>query len=108
MRGNCKEGKDNVRTGGMMTILGGLEVKRKWCFQARHVVGMDNSLADLITRCKRNTINAELKRRRPDVNWREQVMRRDEKEKYSAMLRRDTCSDLLRCRLEEFTIGCFR
>ena len=55
--------KDDVRTGDLMRILGVLEVKRKWCFQAKHVAGVDNSLADLITRCEHSRINAELKLR---------------------------------------------
>ena len=56
-------------------------------FQANHVAGVDNSRADLVTRCEPSRINAELKRRRPDVNWREQVIGREEEEKYSAILR---------------------
>ena len=44
----------------MTWILGALEVKGKWCFQAGHVSGMDNSLAGLITRYEPNMINAEL------------------------------------------------
>ena len=65
---NCKGGKDNVRAGGLMRILGALEVRGKWCFQAKHVAGVDNSLAELITRCEHSRVNEELKRRRPDVD----------------------------------------
>ena len=85
-----------------MRIFGALQVKRKWCFQEKHVVGEDNSLADLIIFCEHGNINAELKRRRPDVNWREKVMGGEE-EWCSTILRRDTRSDLLRRQLEEFT-----
>ena len=85
-----KGGKDEERTGGLMRILGALEVKGKWCFQIKYVAGKDNSLADLITRCEPSRFNAELKRQRPDVNWREQVMRREEEEKCSTILRGDT------------------
>ena len=67
-------------------------MKRKLGFQAKHVSGVDRSLADLITRCEPSKINAELKRRRPDVNWRKQVVGGEE-EKCSAILRGDTRSD---------------
>ena len=83
---NCKGGKDDVRAGGLMRILGALEVRGNWCFQAKHVAGMDNSLADLITRCDHGRVNEELKRRRPDVDWHEQVMEEEEEQKCSAIL----------------------
>lgn len=62
-----------------MRITGLLELKGTRCFQAKHVVGVDKSLADLITRCEPSKINAELNRRRSDVPWCEQVMGREEK-----------------------------
>ena len=34
---NCKGQKDDVRAGGLMRVLGALEVRGKWCFQAKHV-----------------------------------------------------------------------
>ena len=100
---NCKGGKDDVRAGGLMRILGALEVRGGWCFQAKHVAGAENVLADLITRCEPDKINAELKRLRPDVDWREQVMGAEEKEKCSEILRGGTRSDELQRRLEELT-----
>ena len=98
-----QRGKDAVRAGGLMRILGTLKVGGNWCFQAKHVAGVDNSLADLITRCEHSRVNAELNRRRPDVDWREQVMGGEEEQKCSAILLRDTRSDVLRHRLEELT-----
>ena len=68
---NCRGGENDVRAGGLMRILGALEIRGKWCFQAKHVAGVDNSLADLITLCEHSRVNAELKRRRPDVDWHE-------------------------------------
>ena len=38
---NCKGGKYDVRAGGMMRILRALEVRGKWCFQAKHVAGVE-------------------------------------------------------------------
>ena len=67
------------------------------------MVGGNNSLADLITRCEHSRINEELKCGRPDVDWHEHVMGEVEEQKCSAILRGDTCSDVLRHRLEELT-----
>lgn len=61
-----------------MTILGVLEVRRKLCFRAKHVVDVENTLVDLIARSEPSETNAELSHRRPDVNWCEQVMVREE------------------------------
>lgn len=44
-----QEGENGVNAGGMMRIVGALEVKGKWSFQVRHVVGGDNSQANLTT-----------------------------------------------------------
>ena len=87
---------------GLMRIVGALEVKGKLSFHSKHVTGMDNSLAHLITRCKPSNNNAELKRQRSNVNWHEQVMGGGE-EKCSVILRGDTRSDVLRRQLEEPT-----
>ena len=97
---NYEEGKDDVRVGSLMRVLGALEVKGKWCFQAKHVAGVHNSLANFLNRCEHSKINAEIWRQRPDVNWCEQVMAGEEK--CSAILRGDTRSDVLRRRLEGF------
>jgi len=48
---NCKGRIDDVRAGGLMRIPGALEIEEKWYFQAKHVAGVDNSLADMINRC---------------------------------------------------------
>ena len=63
--------------GGMLKILRALEGKGKWYFYARHVAGVGNILADLITRYKSIAINTDLKRRSRDVHWREWVMGRE-------------------------------
>ena len=71
------------------------------------MAGVENILTGLIIRDEHSRMNAELKRRRPDVQWREQVMGREEK--CSLILRGDTRSDVLRRRLEGLTkeIGIF-
>lgn len=59
MRGD----KDDVPVGGlMMRILGALDVKEKWCFQAKYMVGVEISLADLIILCKPSDENWMLRR----------------------------------------------
>lgn len=65
-----KVGKDDMGDGGMMRILGVLEVNGKWRLQVRYIVGVYDSLADLITRCAPNMINTELKRWRLYAIWR--------------------------------------
>lgn len=70
---HCKGGKDDVLAGGRRRIFGALEVKGKWCFQVKRMGVMGNSLGDPITRYEPSIINAELKYKRSDVNWREQV-----------------------------------
>jgi len=96
---NCKGNKDEVRTGDLMRILGALEVKERWCFQAKHVAGADNSLAEF-THCEPSKINVELKPQRPGFKWREQVMGGEE-EKCSVILRGDMLSDMLLSQFEE-------
>lgn len=91
---NNKVGKDDVWVGGLMRTLGALEVKRKLCFQAKDLVGGDNALADAIIRCEPSKTNAELKRQRLGVFWREHVMGGEEK--CSAILQGDTRSGTLR------------
>lgn len=84
-----------------MRINGALEEKWKLCFHAKHVVSMENSLSDLFTRCKPRNNNGKLKRRRPRVNYHDQVMGGGER--CSMILRGDMCSDVLRRQLGELT-----
>ena len=50
---NCKRGKWKVRSGGTMTVFGGVTADRGVVLlQAKHVRGVDNGLTDGITRWK--------------------------------------------------------
>ena len=49
-------GKTKVRLGTVMRMIGALEAKRGWCFQARHARGVDNRLADGLIRWKKEQI----------------------------------------------------
>ena len=57
---NCKGGKGEVRSGGMMRFFGVLEQIGGWCFQVKHVRGVENRLADGITRWKEDEIQSGL------------------------------------------------
>ena len=46
----CKRGNGGVRSSGLLRNLGVLEKIGGWCFHAKHVRGVDNVLADVITR----------------------------------------------------------
>ena len=56
----CKGGKGEVRSGGVMRILGVMEQIMGWCFRAKHVRGVENGLADGITRWKEDEIQSRL------------------------------------------------
>ena len=45
-------GKKQVRVGALMRMMGALEAKGGWCFLVRPVRGIDNRLADGMTRWK--------------------------------------------------------
>ena len=66
----CKGGKE-PRSGALMRILGGLETRSCWCFTVARIAGVDNTLA---SRRDSPSISANLRRFRPDVCWREQVL----------------------------------
>ena len=71
----CKGGKES-RSGAPMRILGGLKIRSGRCSTAAHVAGEANTLADGISRWDSPSISANLRRFRPDVCWREQVLGR--------------------------------
>ena len=51
-----------------------LEQIRGWCFQAKHVRGVENGLVDGITRWKENEIQSRLTKECPAVPWRAQEL----------------------------------
>ena len=68
---HCRGGIE-PRSGTLMRMLGCLEIGSGWCFQAKHVKGAANTLADRISRWDRSSIPSALHVFRPDVNWQEQ------------------------------------
>jgi len=57
-----------------MRLLGCLEVGRGWCFDALHVDGVENTIADGILRWEPEDIDGNLRAFRPDVAWHRQVL----------------------------------
>lgn len=59
------KGRGGIRTGAPMRILGAMEAKGGWYFQAKHVKRVDNKLADGIMRGKREDSQSNLVKREP-------------------------------------------
>ena len=57
-----------------MRLLGCLEVGSGWCFDALHVAGVENAIADGISRWEPEDIDGTLRAFRPDVAWHRQVL----------------------------------
>ena len=110
MRGDnqtkCKGGKE-PRSGALMRILGGLETRSGWCFTAARVAGVANTLADGISRWDSPPISAKLRRFRPDVCWREQVLGQVGADLCSGILAASTSTCQLRNHLNGLTRAVF-
>ena len=78
-----------------MRLLGCLEVGSGWCFDALHVAGVDNFIADNISRWK-EVIDDNLNASRPDVAWRRQVLGPTGVELCSGILAASLSASLLR------------
>ena len=57
-----------------MRYLGVLEIASGWYFDAKHIPGILNDVADGISRWSRTSITTNLMALRPDVSWHEQVI----------------------------------
>ena len=57
-----------------MRLLRCLEVGSGWCFDALHVAGVENTIADGISRWEPERIDGTLHAFRPDVAWHRQVL----------------------------------
>ena len=82
-----------MRTGALMKMLGALETQR----------GVDNRLADGITRWKGEEIQDNLTKESPPTIWQVQELGEEEQRMCSEFLREDTPSDGLPRRLERLT-----
>ena len=57
-----------------MRLLGCLEVGKGWYFDALHVAGVENTIADGISRWELEDIDGNLHTPRPYAAWRRQVL----------------------------------
>ena len=69
----CRGGKE-PRSGALRRLLGCLEVGSAWCFDALHAAGVENTIADGISRWEPEAIDGNLHAFRPDVAWHRQVL----------------------------------
>ena len=69
---NCGRGKGKERSRGTMKIMGVLERIGRWSFQATHVRGVENFLADEKTRWNEDEIQTRLTAECPNVSWQAQ------------------------------------
>lgn len=98
----CKGGKES-RSGALMRFLGCLEMDPGWCFRAKHIAGMNNTLADGISRWQRASINASLREFGPDIDWQERKLGFAGDAICSGVLASSTSTAQLRSRLSILT-----
>ena len=71
----CRGGdKKQARVGALMRKMGALEAWGRRCFQARHVRGVDNRLADGLTRWREEHIPKNLNVECPEIAWQVQEL----------------------------------
>ena len=102
----CRGGRE-PRSGALMRILGCLEVRSGWCFRARHVKGVNNVLADGISRWDRASIPSALRSCRPDIAWQEQDLGQAGTSLCSGILASSSSGGQLRDRLNALTTQVF-
>ena len=64
-------GTYDPRAAALMRILGCLEMVGGWCFEAKHIAGVANTVAGGISRWPRGEISERLIAERPDIAWQE-------------------------------------
>ena len=69
----CRGGRESLSR-ALMRLLECLEVSSGWCFDALHVAGVENTIADGISRWKPEDIDSKLHAFRPEVAWHRQVL----------------------------------
>ena len=84
-----------------MRLLGCLEVSSGWCFDALHVAGVENTIADGISRWNPGAIDGILHAFRPDVVWHRQVLGTADVVICSGVLAASSSASRLRLRLTE-------
>ena len=100
---NKCRGAREPRSRALMRMLGVLEMRNEWRFRAKHIRGVANTLADGISRWKRDEIGCILRAFRPDVRWEEQHLGQEALDITSAVLDSSSSDDQLRRRLNAVT-----
>ena len=67
-------GTRDPRAAFLMRYLGRIEMRAGWCFEAAHIPGVTNVLADGISRWPRENINSRLSSLYPRVHWQEESL----------------------------------
>ena len=98
----CRGGWE-PRSGAVMRMMGCLDMRSGWCFWAKHVKGVANTVADGISRWDSDSISAKLTAFRPDVNWQEQILGEAGIGLITDVVASSTSADQLRTRLGERT-----
>ena len=62
-------GSRDRRAGLLMRLLGRMEIASGWCHVAKHIPGVENTLADGISRWEENTIQDNVTRLTQDHQW---------------------------------------
>lgn len=79
-------GASDPRSGGLLRLLGALELSGGWSFGAQHVPGKLNQIADGISRWDIMSVQAELQARYPHVRWRQSTLGQHEGQIITAAL----------------------
>ena len=96
----CRGGKE-PRSGALMRMLGLLEIDSGWVFEAKHVPGILNDVADGISRWPLKDVSSNLLSRRPDVRWQMQDLGSEGRHLCSCILAAGSSEMPLRRRLRE-------
>ena len=81
----CGGAKDR-RAGLLMRLLGRMEITSGWCHFAKHIPGLENTLADGISRWPENKVHEHVARLTNDDGWKEQNVQAHGKKIFSLLL----------------------
>ena len=100
----CRGGKE-PRSGALMRFLGVLEMSSGWNFDALHVSGVLNDVADGISRWKESEVHANLVRARSHIPWQVWDLGENGRALCTSVLASSSSETPLRLRLCELTRG---
>jgi hypothetical protein len=66
---NKAGGTKDPRAGALMRLFGVVEMSFKWCFKANYIKGVENTLADTISRNNANNVLQRLTLLQPNIQW---------------------------------------